>query len=85
MPNLLDWGLPFNLLGLIIIEAFSLSSSMKKIREHFFDSPKLSMRLYFLLMLVVIFVMIFFIPYFYQLSIFLMALSVTFDISKVST
>ncbi|CAJ1184684.1 hypothetical protein CPR19088_GLDEOEPO_01790 [Companilactobacillus paralimentarius] len=85
MPGVNAFGIPFSLLGLIILYAFSLSPTMKKIRGRFFDSPKLSKRLYFLLILVVIFVMIFFIPYFYQISIFLMALSVTFDISKVRT
>ncbi|MGQ2376627.1 hypothetical protein ACT542_14740 [Companilactobacillus zhachilii] len=57
---------------------------MRKVRDHFFNSPKLSKRLYFLLVQMMIFLMICYIPYFYQILIFLMALSVTFDISKVS-
>lgn len=84
MPNMISWGVPFNLLGLIILEAFSLSPTMRKVRDHFFNSSKLSKRLYFLAMQVITFVMIVYIPYFYQILIFLMALSVTFDISKVS-
>ncbi|MBL3531918.1 hypothetical protein JMJ99_11100 [Companilactobacillus zhachilii] len=85
MPNMISWGVPFNLLGLIILEDFSLSPTMRKVRDHFFNSSKLSKRLYFLAMQVITFVMIVYIPYFYQILIFLMALSVTFDISKLST
>ncbi|AYE39397.1 hypothetical protein D1B17_12455 [Companilactobacillus zhachilii] len=85
MPNMISWGVPFNLLGLIILEAFSLSPTMRKVRDHFFNSSKLSKRLYFLAMQVITFAMIVYIPYFYQILIFLMAFSITFDISKVST
>lgn len=84
MPNMISWGVTFNLLGLIILEAFSLSPTMRKVRDHFFNSPKLSKRLYFLAMQVITFVMIVYIPYFYQILIFLMAFSITFDISKIS-
>ncbi|AKP67559.1 hypothetical protein ABM34_08465 [Companilactobacillus ginsenosidimutans] len=78
---LFAWGIPFHLLSLVIIYMFAESNAMKHMRPILFGGKPLNMLLSWSL-LILIGVLVYLIPYFYQLLIFIIGFYLVFELHK---